>query len=902
MATPVLVTKLFVPRPRSERVRRYRLIDRLNQGLHRDLTLIAAPAGFGKTTLVSAWIEGIERPAAWLSLDDGDNDLTRFLLHLVAALQTIAADVGEGAMEALRSSPSPPTEAILSALVNDVTNLPENVVLVLDDYHLIDAEPVDHAVTFLLEHLPPQLHLVIVTREDPQLPLSRLRGRGNLTELRAADLRFTSAEAAQFLNQIMGLSLSAADIAALEDRTEGWIAGLQLAALSLQGHDDVSSFIRAFAGDHRYIVDYLVDEVLHRQSEDIRSFLLQTSILDRLIGPLCDAVTGQEGGTARLEALERGNFFVIPLDDQRQWYRYHHLFADMLHAHLKAEQPDRVPTLHQQASEWYERYGFAAEAISHALAAEDVERAAALIEQAARVMSQSRQEATLLGWLEALPDEVLRARPVLNVMYAGVLLLNGRLDGVEARLRDAERWLNTEGDRSTMVVMDDAEWRRLPELIAIYRAAIAQARVEVADVTRYAQRALDLASPDDDLVRGSAAGFLGLAAWTSGDLETGHRMYAECMRSILKIGYRSDALGCAIALADIRIAQGRLSDAMRTYEEALQLTAEQGVPPLRGTADMYVGMSELHREWNDLRAATQLLLQSKELGELGGLRQNPYRWCVSMALIREAEGDRDGALDLLAEAERLYQGDLFPNVRPIAALKARVWLAEGRVGEALRWAEMQGVTTEDDLSYLREFEHITLARVLLAQYESDRAERSIHDALRLLDRLLPAAEDGGRMGSAIQILVVLARAHAARGDTPAALASLERALTLAQPEGYIRLFVDEGAPMAHLLREAAARGIMSAYAGTLLAAFDGEHREPIEESPLPAPQPLIEPLSERELDVLRLLNSELTGPEIARELVVALSTVRTHTKSIYQKLDVTNRRAAVKRAAELNLI
>ena len=438
-------------------------------------------------------------------------------------------------------------------------------------------------------------------------------------------------------------------------------------------------------------------------------------------------------------------------------------------------------------------------------------------------------------------------------------------------------------------------------MIAIYRAAIAQAQVEVADVRRYAQQALDLASPDDDLIRGSAAGFLGLAAWTSGDLETGHQMYAECMRSILRIGYRSDALGCSIALADIRIAQGRLSDAMRTYEEALQLTA-QGEPPLRGTADMYVGMSGLRREWNDLRTATQLLLHSQELGELGGLRQNPYRWCVSMALIREAEGHLDGALDLLADAERLYQGDLFPNVRPIAALKARVWLAQGRIDDALRWAEVQGLSAEDDLSYLREFEHITLARVLLAQYKSDGTDHSMRDALGLLDRLLRSAEVGGRIGRALEILVVQALAHQAQGQTVAALTPLERALTLAQPEGYVRLFVDEGAPMAHLLREAAARGIMPTYTDALLAAFGGERQAHREESPLPAAQPLIEPLSERELDVLRLLNSELSGPEIARELVVALSTVRTHTKSIYQKLDVTTRRAAVKRAEDLRLI
>ncbi|MDB5075178.1 MAG: ATP-dependent transcriptional regulator, partial [Chloroflexi bacterium] len=439
MATPVLVTKLFVPPPRPNVVPRSRLIERLNEGLHRKMTLISAPAGFGKTTLVSAWVEGIERPTAWLSLDEGDNDPARFLAYLVAALQTRAAHVGTWVLAALQAPQPPPTDAMLTALLNDISTLPDSFVLVLDDYHVIEAAAIDAALTFLIEHLPPQMHLVIATREDPQLPLARLRARGHLTELRAADLRFTDFETSKFLNSVMGLRLSAADIAALEDRTEGWIAGLQLAGLSLQGHQDAPGFIRAFAGDHRYIVDYLVDEVLQRQPEPVRSFLLQTAILDRLHGPLCDAVTGQEKGTARLEALERGNFFVVPLDDQRHWYRYHHLFAEVLSAHLMEEQLDQVSTLHRRASEWYERHGSASDAIRHALAAEDFERAAGLVEQAVPEMLRSRQEATGLGWLKALPDELLHVRPVLSALYAAALLVSGQLEGVEARLRCAER-------------------------------------------------------------------------------------------------------------------------------------------------------------------------------------------------------------------------------------------------------------------------------------------------------------------------------------------------------------------------------------------------------------------------------------------------------------------------------
>src|SRR5918993_1632736 len=442
MSTPILATKLYVPPPRPRVVLRPRLIEHLNESLHRKLTLISAPAGFGKTTLVSEWVAGCERPAAWLSLDEGDNDPTRFLSYLVAALQTIAPNIGEGVLGALRSPQPPPTRSTLTNLLNEIAAVEDDFVLVLDDYHVVDARAVDDTLAFLLDHLPPRMHLIIATREDPQLPLARLRARGQLTEVRAADLRFTPSEAAEFLKGVMGLNLSEEDVAALETRTEGWIAGLQLAALSMRGREDVPGFIRAFAGDNRYIVDYLVEEVLQRQPERTRSFLLQTSILERLSGPLCDAVTGQERSNALLEALERGNLFVVPLDDRRHWFRYHHLFADVLRARLMEEQPDRAPTLHRRASEGYERNGSPTDAIRHALAAEDFERAAGLVELAALEMLGSSQE-TLYRWLMALPDEVVRARPVLSVYYAFALLGRGGFEAFDAHLRDAERWLAT---------------------------------------------------------------------------------------------------------------------------------------------------------------------------------------------------------------------------------------------------------------------------------------------------------------------------------------------------------------------------------------------------------------------------------------------------------------------------
>jgi LuxR family maltose regulon positive regulatory protein len=609
-----------------------------------------------------------------------------------------------------------------------------------------------------------------------------------------------------------------------------------------------------------------------------------------------------------LEALDRGNLFLVPLDDCRRWYRYHHLFADVLHARLLDEQPGQVPDLHRRASAWYEQNGERPAAIGHALAAEDFQLAADLVELATTAMSKTRQEATVHGWLKMIPDEVVSVRPVLSVAFAWVLLSIGKFDGVEDRLRDAERWLGATTDTGAgppsssarMVVANEEEYRSLPGTIELYRAALALARGEPPDAIRHARRALDLVSEDDHRWRASASGLMGLAFWMTGDLEAGHSAYAECAAGLRRAGHIADIFGCAIALADIRITQGRLGEAMRTYEQALQRASEQDGPVLRGTADMYVGMSEVHREYDDLQAATQWLLRSQELGEHLGLPQNRYRWRVAMARIRQAEGDLGGALDLLNEAERLYAGDFFPNVRPVPALRARVWIAQGRPGEALGWAREQGLSADDDLSYLREFEHITLARVLLARYSDERAEHSVHEAARLLERLLLAAEEGGRTGRVIEILVLQALAHQTLRAVPAALACLERALTLAEPEGYVRVFIDEGPPIASLLRAAAKQGTAGNYVRRLLAAVSetGQH-SPVRQAPVT--QALIDPLSERELDVLRLLGTELDGPAIARELMVSLSTVRTHTKHIYAKLAVTNRRAAVRRAAELDL-
>jgi LuxR family transcriptional regulator, maltose regulon positive regulatory protein len=904
MARPLLETKLYVPKPRRGLVARPRLSQRLSRGAESKLTLVSAPAGFGKTTLLAEWLAATsseERFAAWLSLDHGENDPASFWTYVVAALQTAAPGVGTAA-RAILQSPQPPIEAALATLLNEISALPNDLVLVLDDYHVIDAREVQEGMAFLLDHLPTRVHLVIATRADPALPLPRLRARGELAEIRAADLRFTPDEAAAYLNEVMGLDLTTHDVAALEGRTEGWIAALQLAALSMQGRDDVADFIAGFAGDDRYIVDYLVEEVLQRQPERVRAFLLETSILDRLAGPLCDVVTGQENGKATLEALERGNLFVVPLDSGRHWYRYHHLFADVLRTHLVDEQPDRVPDLHRRASDWYEEHGERSEAIGHALAAKDLARAADLVELAFPAMRKRRQESAVLGWLKVLPDQLIRNRPVLSVTYAGTLFATGQPEGVEARLRDAERWLETAAERpgaapSDMVVLDQEEFRRLPGSIALYRSALAQARGDLPAAMEYARLALELVREDDHLVRAGAAGFLGLAYWASGDLTSAHQAWTTCVAGLQRAGHLSDVFGATIALADIGIAQGRLSEAMRNYEKALQLATDQGVPVLRGTGDMYVGMSQLHRERDDLPTARQHLIRSQELGEHNGMPQNRYRWRVAMARIREAEGDMEGAVALLNEAERVYAGgDYFPNVRPIAALKARVWVAQGRLGEALGWARAQGLAATNDLNYLHEFEHITLARVLLAKSKGDRADGSVREAIGLLERLLKDADEGERTGTIIEILVLQALAHQIRADIPAALVPLARALTLAEPEGYVRVFVDEGPRMAELLEAAAKHGTASSYVRRLLGAFGRA------EVTAPVTQGLADPLTESELGVLRLLGTDLGGPDIARELTVSVNTMRTHTKAIYAKLGVNTRRAAVRRAEELNLL
>ncbi len=897
MAGDLLQTKLYIPRLRPSLVQRPHLIEKLNQGLQQgcNLTLISAPAGFGKTTLITEWIAGCKRPFAWISLDERDSDLTRFLQYVIAALQTLEPAIGTKALGMLESAQPPPTESILTNLLNDIVSTSREIAIVLDDYHVLDASPIDEVLTFLLDHLPPQLHLVITTREDPLLPLSRLRVRGLVREVRVADLRFTVEETAVFLKQITGLELSTDEIAALEKRTEGWVAGLQLAALSMQGQADVHGFIEAFAGDDRYVVDYLVDEVLQRQPEHIHSFLLQTSILNRLCGSLCNAVTEQETGSELLTLLEQNNLFLIPLDDKRHWYRYHHLFADVLHAHLMKEQSKEIPILHQRASEWYEHNRMTADAVHHAFAAEDFERAARIIELAWVKMDRNRQSTTWLGWAKRLPDEQVQLQPVLCLGYAWAFLDAGELEAAETWLQNAEKCLTV---TTGIIVADEAEYQHLPGSIAAARTYLALAHGDMIETVKYAQQALDLLPEEEYLRRGTPAALLGLAYWADGQLLEAQQAFVEAMTSYEKAGNILFVITGAYVLAEMKLAQGRLHEAAEIYKDALQLAQKHDEIVMRGTADLYTGLSELSLEQYDLETAQEYLLQSKTLGEDAALPRWHYRWCVAKAKIEETAGNLEAALDSLDEAENQYVRGPVPDVRSTGTMKARVWLKQGRLNEAHQWANVQDIAA--DLSYLHEFNHITLVRLRIAQYRRDGTEETIQEGMALLGRLLQAAEAGARTGSVLEILVLQALAYEAKGDTPAALASLERALTFAEPEGYMRLFVDEGFPMAALLtRLQAEESEQRLYLSQLLAAFGKQ--DDVHPSSF-IPHPLLEPLSERELEVLQLVAAGLSNREIAERLFLALPTIKGHNRNIYGKLNVTRRTEAVARARELGIL
>jgi len=892
MPAPILATKLYVPPPRNNAVLRSHLIERLNRGLHHKLTLVSAPVGFGKTTLLSKWIASCQQPAVWLSIDEGDNDPARFWSHFIAALQMIAENVGSGVLGMLQSPQSPSMESILTSLLNEIASLPNDFILVLDDYHAIDSKPIDAALAFLIERLPPRMHLVIATREDPDLPLARLRARDQLTELRVKDLRFTEQEAAEFLNRAMGLHLTAEDIAALETRTEGWIAGLQLAALSMQGLQDTAGFIQSFTGSHHFVLDYLIEEVLHKQSESIQSFLLQTSILERMCGPLCDAllrnpsVNGQE----TLERLERANLFVIPLDHERRWYRYHHLFRDLL---LKTKR-EEIARVHIHASEWLEVNEDIAGAFHHAISASDFDRAARLAESAWQAMNESFQMGTWLGWVNQLPASVRRVRPVLCTQMGSAYMDMGNVEASESSLRDAEECLKH--PREEMVIVEAAQFDTLPAQIAFARAYNAQAQNRFSDVVKYAEMALDLTPKKDDFMSAQVSTLLMGTYWANGNLDASCKLMRHWVEASKQAGKIFFAVAGSFGKADILIAQGHLRDAIQTYQQALEFAAAHNAE--QHTAHHHLGLGMLYHEMGEDEHAAQHLQKSFELGRGNTIVDWAYRKSLTQALLKESEGDLENALDQLDEALRLYVRIPTPNLRPVDAIKARIYLKQGKPLKAQEWAHKSGVSLNDEPDYVHEFERLTLVRIALAEFQNDPNEQLWLDMFGLLERQLKLAEEQNRLRGQIEILILQALAFHAKGVTANATISLERALKLAEPEGYLRIFATEGKPMVEMLSKLKDKSLIP-YAKRILALLESPHNG------LSSPvilQPLIEPLSERELEVLRLIAQGLSNQEITRKLFVALSTVKGHNLRIFAKLQAKSRTEAVARARELGLL
>jgi LuxR family maltose regulon positive regulatory protein len=886
----MLATKFFIPSPRGNWIARPRLTQRLDEGRERKLTLISAPAGFGKTTLLSSWIDQRHLAVAWLSLDVGDNDPRRFLAYLIAALETRHAGIGETAASLLQSTQRS-LESVVTLLINALSTLPDEITLVLDDYHLVDAPAVHSTLTFLLDHAPPQLHLIIATRVDPHVPLARLRARGELMELRAADLRFTANEASAFLDQVMVMPLAPEQFAALEERIEGWIAGLQLAALSLQGRDaeHIAAFIHAFTGSHHYIMDYLVEEVLGRQREQIQTFLLQTSILDRLNGPLCDAVTGQNDSHTVLESLERANLFLIPLEEERRWYRYHHLFADLLRYRLQQSQPERVPELHRRASEWYERNGLAAEAIQHALVANDFERAAGLVEQIGETIWMRGEVRTLLGWLDALPDAVVCAHARLCLYYAWMHVLEGQIKPAQRRLKDAEK------------VSEQTSAEEQGVLVAI-GGAIAYLQGDSSRSVELSEQALQRLPEDNAIWRGVTTINLGIAYRLAGDIRAASRNFSKAMRMSQTADNWHATLMALIDLGDTYELQGQLHHAAGLYQEALDSATERGAQRLPLMAEAHERMGKLRYEWNELASAAQHLTEGIDLSQ--SLENMLALGYLAFARVLQAQRDLPGARAMMQKAETLALSHNM-TVRTVADVEAgrvRLWVTQGNVSAATQWAHAFGLRVEDGSEKSAkspiwyEVLQIALVRVLIAQQHPAEAQS-------LLARLLQAAEAGGRIGHMIEMLTLHSLASQAQGDTIRALATLERALSLAEPEGYIRTFVDEGEPMAKLLgRMNASRevGGLKDYLRQLLFAFGKQ--ETLHPLSLIAAPALVEPLSERELQVLRLVAAGASNREIAKALIITVGTVKAHMHNIYGKLGVQSRTQAIARARELHLL
>jgi LuxR family maltose regulon positive regulatory protein len=887
MSTTLLSTKLHIPLPRPKMVCRTRLMNRLSEGLHRKLTLLSASAGFGKTLLVSEWLASCKQPAAWVSIGESDNDPARFLAYLSAALRGVGANIGEGFFSALEAPYPPPVESILTTLLNEISSIPHPFILVLDDYHLIDAEPVHEALTFLLEHLPPQMHLVITTREDPPLPLARMRVRGQLTELRAADLRFTLSEAADFLNQTMELNLSPDNVALLESRTEGWVAGLQLAAISMEGLPDATGFIKSFTGSHRFVLDYLVEEVLHTQSASIQTFLLHTSILDRFCAPLCDAVmrgTSSSSSHEILKKLEQANLFIVPLDNERRWFRYHHLFAELLRKQLQqstafAASPgeDAVEELHLRASGWYEENGLELEAFHHAAAAKHVDRAARLLQGNGIPLHFRGIMAPVLKWLASLPANVLEARPSLMVMYASALVFTGQNSNVEQKLLTAEKALKkAEADENA---------QDLAGQVAFIRAMLAIPQYQGDIILTQSLRALEFLHPDNLSARSAATWTLGFAYQLQGDRPSASRSYRE----VISFGQSTPSIMITIAattgLGSIQEADGQLVLAAESYERVIQLAGE---PPLPAACEAHLGLARIYYEWNELNAAELHGQQSMQLARQVA-SVDTYALCeLFFTRLKLALGDVAGAAANLAKADQFIRKHNFVSRMPdIVAAQVLMLLHQGNLVAAAELARSQELA-------------ISQARVHLAQGDAPTA-------LAVLKQLRQRTEKISSPDERLKIMALQVAAQYANGDKPEASELLVEALKLAETGGFIRLFIDEGIALAELVSESDLHKIMPGYLSKLLASTEAVEQFDADisyllPSPAPIAQNLIEPLSVRELKVLELIALGLSNREISERLYVALSTVKGHNQHIFDKLQVKRRTEAVARARELGLM
>ncbi len=925
MTNLILTTKLYVPLPQPELVTRPRLIKKLNEGLPHKLTLISAPAGFGKTTLVSDWIASMQldgekgsqsqdhtsrnmNRVAWLSLDDGDNDLHGFLIYFIAAVQRVEPDFGLEPLAALQSSGATNSEAVLAALLNELAGLPQSLILILDDYHVIETQSIDEALTFFLDHLPATMHLVISTRIDPPLPLARLRGRGQLTELRVADLRFTNDEAATFLNQMMRLELSAEDIAALGSRTEGWITGLQLAALSLQARDaeHVTSFIQSFTGIHHHVLDYLVEEVLQQQPPGVQSFLLQTSILTRLTGSLCEAVWNfendglhQSEGQPLLEQLAKSNLFIVPLDDERRWYRYHHLFADLLRYRLQQEQASFIPELHRRASKWHEEHGFIDRAIRHAIAADDLEEAARLVAEHSYTANERGEVSTVRRWFELLPGERVRSDPSLSVDFAWNLFLSGQIGAVEERLNDAEALLT----RQTTPINSE-QVAELYGKINTLRAILFGIQGEPMRSTEVAQQVLNLLPDDRRSERGILLLTLAVNFRDVGDIAQASQSYADAVTLLLAAENIMAAIMAVEQLVRLLVIQGKLVQAVEVCQEMLDASTEFSAPEqLRIlSSDMArANMSHVLYERNELADAEEYVRRGIKQAKRGGFLQSLVIGQILLARILQARGDANGANKMLQAAINSTQMDLQQMYQAeLTACQVQLWLAQEELDTASRWAQESNLSAENEFNLQNEYEHISLARVLVAQGRISSDGAMLTRALGLVERLALSAESAGRKGQLIDLLILQALALDALGDLNQALSCLERALVSAEPQRIVRIFLDNGDSIEHLLKEAARRDIAAEFSIQLLNELDtGTHPDQPDHS---FPPLLIEPLSDREMEVLHLMAEDLSYKEIADQIMVSLNTVRTHVKHIYSKLMVHKRSQAIAKARELHLL